>query len=1081
MNFMPRSHFSFHQRRRGFALLVTIVLVALLVLVLVGLATFTRVETQVADNSQKQEVARQHALTAMNIALGRLQEGAGPDTKITVVADTVGGVTNGRRKWTGVWDGSGAALTDYQWLVSGSQLPDGAGLIAENLMPGYSSSATPPDSARYATLVTMQSGTGTATFRDENRVNVLLENFEVPENKIPGLNASVTTGRAIGRFGYWVGDEGVKASMALPLQTNLPTYEPYDTATARRILRTQVPMGPQDFVTDAASSSSAALGFDPQFNGASPMKAFVARAQGGMLQAVPSVASLSDQWRDNFHNWTTISYGVLAKTSGTGGLKEDLSRDPTLLGNAFRDWAAGAHVRPDTDAVPPQALTGPADARRTHNLVAEVSSSSPDFRHRVAPVIMDFYIHFAPFFTYPAPHEPRLRSSAVVGLWNPYSSGIVLDTDLILEVRNLPTLDFTWAQGATTFPISIDLNTVYTALSGGSGTSGMRLRLKLPGGNPIYLRPGAQISWSSDAATDKTATVSASVPGSSALNLSLANVRDMINLTQAPAPLPATQVTAADGFWEHLPAGAPTFAAPPTTAWDQANDADLRLVLTTEEVTPRELADVTMSTFVPANRAATSGATARAAGYAYRLRQLAAASTTPGGWWWTEPGYDPRAPRTQDYIPYNGTDDNATAYSSRFGVGSGSFLLEAPTGTTNLYRDVPLFELPRLPVLSIGQLQHLRVDGEPAYALGNTWGNGGNGFGSLWDDYFFSGLTTQVVAEIGASDPLPYFHLRSLVDSNATLAGLGKDTAQQLLLGGAFNINSTSREAWRAVLQSLRPFAPAETDTEAWRSVDYLDNTTNSSTPATVAGEGTVTMVRDGTRGDTTGTPPVAEETASRASGFARFPQTAQEVWEYNEGNAATTEPEGIARVRYRGGIRAGTGYTTTQQGVVRNLSRDDIDLLAGEIVTLVRTYVQANGPFPSMAEFIRRRGGVFNNRSLLEEAIFRAGINTRINMLDPTATPPATPASSTWNEGFSSAWLSQADVLTALGGQMQTRSDTFLIRAYGDVVNPVTAQVEGRAWCEARVQRMPAAASPATFGRQFQIVDFRWLSSSDL
>ncbi len=38
--------------RSGFALLVTVVLVAFLVLILVGLATLTRVETQVAGNSQ---------------------------------------------------------------------------------------------------------------------------------------------------------------------------------------------------------------------------------------------------------------------------------------------------------------------------------------------------------------------------------------------------------------------------------------------------------------------------------------------------------------------------------------------------------------------------------------------------------------------------------------------------------------------------------------------------------------------------------------------------------------------------------------------------------------------------------------------------------------------------------------------------------------------------------------------------------------------------------------------------------------------------------------------------------------------
>jgi hypothetical protein len=154
---------------------------------------------------------------------------------------------------------------------------------------------------------------------------------------------------------------------------------------------------------------------------------------------------------------------------------------------------------------------------------------------------------------------------------------------------------------------------------------------------------------------------------------------------------------------------------------------------------------------------------------------------------------------------------------------------------------------------------------------------------------------------------------------------------------------------------------------------------------------------------------------------------------------------------------------------------------MADELTGLIETHIRANGPFQSMADFLRARGGVFNNRSPIEEAIFLAGINARVNTLDPTANPPANPPGSTWNDGFSSSWLSQADVLTALGTQMQARSDTFVIRAYGDVINPVTEEVDGRAWCEARVQRLPDDANPAVLGRQFRILEFRWLAPSDI
>ena len=92
--------------------------------------------------------------------------------------------------------------------------------------------------------------------------------------------------------------------------------------------------------------------------------------------------------------------------------------------------------------------------------------------------------------------------------------------------------------------------------------------------------------------------------------------------------------------------------------------------------------------------------------------------------------------------------------------------------------------------------------------------------------------------------------------------------------------------------------------------------------------------------------------------------------------------------------------------------------------------------------------------------------------------------------------WLTQADVLGPLGPLLTVRSDTFLVRAYGDTANPATGSVEGRAWCEAVVQRVPdyvdsvdAADTAADalsetnriYGRRFEIVRFRWLSADEV
>jgi hypothetical protein len=97
----------------------------------------------------------------------------------------------------------------------------------------------------------------------------------------------------------------------------------------------------------------------------------------------------------------------------------------------------------------------------------------------------------------------------------------------------------------------------------------------------------------------------------------------------------------------------------------------------------------------------------------------------------------------------------------------------------------------------------------------------------------------------------------------------------------------------------------------------------------------------------------------------------------------------------------------------------------------------------------------------------------------------------------MNSQWLTQADILTALAPVLTPRSDTFLVRTYGEAVNPATNATEGRAWCEAVVQRVPeyldAADAPEVLpadltsavnragGRKYKVISFRWLTRADI
>lgn len=158
--------------------------------------------------------------------------------------------------------------------------------------------------------------------------------------------------------------------------------------------------------------------------------------------------------------------------------------------------------------------------------------------------------------------------------------------------------------------------------------------------------------------------------------------------------------------------------------------------------------------------------------------------------------------------------------------------------------------------------------------------------------------------------------------------------------------------------------------------------------------------------------------------------------------------------------------------GGVRCLEEREIEAVARSIVRQLKA---RSGPYHSLAAFL--------NDGVLARAVEEAGVNA------------ALPPSATSLPG----WMTQADVVTALGPVLAGRSDTFLVRAYGDAVNPVTGETQARAWCEAVMQRVPelergTAGPPASaveqaqadatrfpLGRAVVLASFRWLTEADL
>jgi type II secretory pathway pseudopilin PulG len=214
-----------------------------------------------------------------------------------------------------------------------------------------------------------------------------------------------------------------------------------------------------------------------------------------------------------------------------------------------------------------------------------------------------------------------------------------------------------------------------------------------------------------------------------------------------------------------------------------------------------------------------------------------------------------------------------------------------------------------------------------------------------------------------------------------------------------------------------------------------------------------------------------------------------------------------------------------------RELTPGELDTLATKIVEQVRS----RGPFLSMSEFVNRQIGVESDLSLrgaLESAITDSGINDGFfkdyvtSLSNSNFTGPEfsklynykTLAATTGPEDLSSpgsrskanpaagapGWVSQGDLLRILEPAATVRSDTFVIRVYGEAKDGSGNMV--RAYAEAVVQRVPEYVDPVdrpslnaydqtipinvtstasiinkAFGRRINVVSFRWLSGNEI
>jgi hypothetical protein len=251
----------------GFALILTIVLLAFLVLAVYGLSVITRVGVQTSASVGQQTVARQNALLGLSLAIGELQRTAGDDSRITGMAGIAGvgaGANNVTRYWCGVWESDGEFVT---WLASGA----------------VGSTAVSGEAVELVSNGSVGTASGASSSLDKERVIV---------GKVPVVVArGGADARAIGHYAYVVVDEGVKVSAYAP--------------ESERMSGELVPV-----IGDAMPGGTSALKLAIQNNPAK-LEQLVSFEQLALLPPKPSV-------QDTFHFVTLTARAIVGNELRTG-------------------------------------------------------------------------------------------------------------------------------------------------------------------------------------------------------------------------------------------------------------------------------------------------------------------------------------------------------------------------------------------------------------------------------------------------------------------------------------------------------------------------------------------------------------------------------------------------------------------------------------------------------------------------------------------------------------------------------------------------------------------------------------------
>ena len=1089
----------------GFSLVVTVTVMILLSLIAVGILSLSTTTLRSSRSSLDVEIAKANAKLSLQMALGRLQALAGPDTRITAPADAGAGLSGNSPYLTGVWrswEGLDHDIQTGQPLAPdyGLKLQKGSTVDEddEGRFLGWLVSSDESGAITPAPNLSTPTGTDRVMLLGGQMTDASKRVF-VDSTPITGPDGDIT-----GNYAWWVQGENTKVRL------NEPPEEAEDSDEAtEQFLVSPGPSGSDVGIEDTTGVESVPSRRSLDF--------LVDGGSGG-------TSALTDL----YHDLTVNSVGLLTNNAN-GGWKRDLSIFTEDFGNVpsgfpsftlapgktyqaskLDSTARGsqrANLYPWVDTNPrevfPDAVSWGALADFA-NQYKEIQSRGSEVAQlgggtgrthtlwtdtvRLLPVLARIHL----VVSLSASQEgrggnylPAILVNPVLTMWNPYSVAI--------DASSQGTVEFRLNEGASplSFQFQVGRQSITNDLAricGGGGNSANIKALVPFSAEPIWL-PGEVRIFSpektsiADVGRGSSITFAPGYQPDAGLRYTLRNGDTLVSAQAGSTQYAIKSEARVDAsFGGPNVNGIGLYFTNRIGTGQNVSTQNIQNLLTTDQA--RRMIGDTLQLTATSSRSLTDLASSPQP-FVSVISSLRFARDTnetqnnivtngihqmnPAIGFIASSGTDGNISKTAaggryDAFPYNvhlypvagftdpGMPSGITGDLEGF-LGSGFNTVD---GLSNLI----LLEVPTRPMRTIGDLEHFNVnasDSRPPYTL-NAFGN---------------------------SRPSPFIQPDEIRIDN------------KLSQDHSFAINHVLLDDWfvSSVSPRTRPWTNAETRSMEGVYADHLSLTEPLAShfykPVETLSADDANEAASELLNDNEAWQKIAAEL--EVEGMFNINSTSELAWKMllkrNFGSAGSsfvelTESEAGGRGAVSVNESAETLFPRTQitsnsqaginsvLGQPLSFTDDHLAGLAREIVKEIRL----RGPFLSLSEFFNRqlstdvdlaKGGAVecalltlsesSGSSNPYEPLISAGFDDQASTTDFSGGDLSYPfpeaAEGNAAYGFP-AWTRQADVLRPVSGILSARDDTFTIRAYGDSREAGSNRIISQAWCEAVVQR---------------------------